>query len=359
LPYHVWILATSILPAVLINHNYLPPTPKIIKGKRFVKRASKLSQTKEKLPKFAQINMIAAKMIGLIKKASTRNIAKKGKPSYFMSIMGVTIVLFLWGVFGVIWITLQSFIKNKKEKAEVSVYLNDGASKTEIDSLIALVKAEPFTNDIKFTSKEKALDNWVTKSDEKFDFSLLDSTNFLPASIDFTVKQKFAHNDSLTKIKAYYMGKAGIVNDVVIPKDVINQINNFFDKIKWWFIIIAIIFSVLVFLLLDNTIKLAMYSNRFLIKTMQMVGATRNFITLPMDKRAMLNGALSGAVAIVFIYALLALLENNIPDLKQLRNNSGLFWLFFLIIIAGVVITVVSTHRSVIKYLKMRLDDLY
>jgi cell division transport system permease protein len=298
-------------------------------------------------------------MFGLIKKATTRNIAKKSKPSYFMSILGVTIVLFLWGVFGVIWITLQSFIKNKKEKAEVSVYINDGATKNEIDSLMAAIKAEKYTNDIKFTSKEKALDNWVNISDEKFDFSLLDSTNILPASIDFTVKQNFAHPDTLAKIKATYMGKAGIVNDVIIPKDVIKQINNFFNKIKWWFIGIAVLFSILVFLLIDNTIRLAMYSNRFLIKTMQMVGATRNFITLPMDKRAMLNGAISGAISILFIYGLLVLLENNIPDLKALRNNSGLLWLFFLIIIAGIVITILSTHRSVIKYLKMRLDDLY
>jgi cell division transport system permease protein len=122
---------------------------------------------------------------------------------------------------------------------------------------------------------------------------------------------------------------------------------------------VAIILAIVVIILIDNTIRLAMFSNRFLIKTMQMVGATRWFIAKPMNVRAVINGAISGAIAVAAIWLLVMLAENYVPDLKTIHDNSSLVLLFLGLIILGICITVFSTHRSVIKYLKMKLDDLY
>jgi len=102
-----------------------------------------------------------------------------------------------------------------------------------------------------------------------------------------------------------------------------------------------------------------MFSNRFLIKTMQMVGATRSFIARPMNNRAILNGAISGLIAVVGIIAVILVFEKWLPEIKALRDYTLLSILFISIILLGVVISFVSTHRSVIKYLKMKLDDLY
>jgi len=110
---------------------------------------------------------------------------------------------------------------------------------------------------------------------------------------------------------------------------------------------------------IDNTIRLAMYSNRFLIKTMQMVGATRGFIVRPLNRRAVVNGLISALIAITAIYSSIFMVESFVQELRILRDNQGLVILFFALILLGIAISVFSTHRSVIKYLKMKLDDLY
>jgi cell division transport system permease protein len=114
-----------------------------------------------------------------------------------------------------------------------------------------------------------------------------------------------------------------------------------------------------VIILIDNTIRLAMFSNRFLIKTMQMVGATRWFIAKPMNIKAVINGAISGAIAIAAVFILIMLAERLVPELKAVHDSGSLLLLFLGLIVLGVCITLFSTHRSVLKYLRMKLDDLY
>jgi cell division transport system permease protein len=120
-----------------------------------------------------------------------------------------------------------------------------------------------------------------------------------------------------------------------------------------------VVFSILSIVLIDNTIRLAMYSNRFLIKTMQMVGATRGFISKPMNIRAVINGALAAFIAIAIIYGIIIVFEAYLPYLKDLRDNFMLTLLFLFLFLLGIGISFISTHRSVVKYLKMSLDDLY
>jgi len=114
-----------------------------------------------------------------------------------------------------------------------------------------------------------------------------------------------------------------------------------------------------VIVLIDNTIRLAMFSNRFLIKTMQMVGATRSFIARPLNIRAIINGAISGVIAIVLVYGLSLLAESFLPELKALQDGKTLALLFLMLLLLGIAITLFSTHRSVVKYLRMKLDELY
>ena len=122
---------------------------------------------------------------------------------------------------------------------------------------------------------------------------------------------------------------------------------------------VAILIAILVIVLIDNTIRLAMFSNRFLIKTMQMVGATRWFITKPLYLRAVGNGAISAVIAIVLVYAVVQVAEHFLPDLKALRDSGLLIFMFLSLVIIGITITVFSTYRSALKYLRMKLDELY
>jgi cell division transport system permease protein len=292
-------------------------------------------------------------------KAGKSNAAKKGKPSYFMSILGVTIVLFIWGLLGLIAIYLNSYRKQASDNVKVNVYLDNSATPKDIDSLMLNIKNQTYTGQVTFTNKEKAKEIMIGERDETIDFSLIDTINPLPNTITFSVKDQFVKADKLKEIKATLIQNSNLISDVNYSEEIVNKINNSVQKIKYGLLIAAIVLSILVFLLIDNTIRLAMYSNRFLIKTMQMVGATRNFIALPMDKRAVLNGFFSAAIAIVLLYIITLILRNKLPDIIPNIDLGSFMWLCLTLILAGVLITLISTHRSVIKYLKMKLDDLY
>ena len=130
-------------------------------------------------------------------------------------------------------------------------------------------------------------------------------------------------------------------------------------KVTFGLGLVALILLGLAVVLIDNTIKLAMFSNRFLIKTMQMVGATRWFISRPMNIRALVNGTVSAGIAIAAIITIILMVESWVPELRGLRDNSTLLLLCLSILGTGISISVVSTYRSILKYLKMKLDDLY
>lgn len=155
------------------------------------------------------------------------------------------------------------------------------------------------------------------------------------------------------------MERSMVVQSINYPASLVEKMGPTMRWILLGLVILAVVFSILSIVLIDNTIRLAMYSNRFLIKTMQMVGATRGFISKPMNIRAVINGALAALISIILIYLIIILFEAYLPYLSDLRDNRMLFLMFAFMIVLGIGISVLSTHRSVIKYLKMSLDDLY
>jgi cell division transport system permease protein len=283
--------------------------------------------------------------------------ARRSKPSYFMAILGVSIVLFFVGIFGWLLLNASRYIDQLKEEVQVQVYLRNNVPQPDIDSLKNYIASQPYTKSVEYIDKETAKKRWLEKGEADFE-ELLDE-NPLPASIDFNTKSNYVQKDSLNAIKADLEKNAMIVQGVNYPASLVEKMGPTMQYILVGLIVLAGIFSILSIVLIDNTIRLAMYSNRFLIKTMQMVGATRSFISKPMNIRAVINGAFAALISIALIYGLILLFENFVPYLKDLRDNSKLLILFTFLILLGISITVFSTHRSVVKYLKMKLDDLY
>jgi len=286
--------------------------------------------------------------------------AKRSKPSYFMAILGVTIVLFFVGIFGWLFLNAQMYVKKLKEDVTIQVYLRKTASQPDIDSLKSYIAAQPYTKNLEYIDKEKAKEKWLASNDEKSEnFDALVTDNPLPASIDFNLNNNYVHKDTIANIKADLELKTLVVESVNYPSALVEKMGPSMRWILIGLVVLACIFSLFSIILIDNTIKLAMYSNRFLIKTMQMVGATRNFISRPLNTRAVINGSIAALIAIAMIYGIIVLFESFVPDLKDLRNNSSLLLVFLLLFILGIGITMFSTHRSVVKYLRMKLDDLY
>jgi cell division transport system permease protein len=166
------------------------------------------------------------------------------------------------------------------------------------------------------------------------------------------------NKDSLDKIGKFVM-QSNIVRDVTYPSTVVDKMNSNFQKLGLILGAISLLLFGVVIILIDNTVRLAMFSNRFLIKTMQMVGATRFFITRPFDKRAIVNGLISGLISVIGLWAVISFAQNQLPSLKALNDPFLLTILMVGMVLMGILISVVSTHRSVVKYLKMHIDDLY
>ena len=284
--------------------------------------------------------------------------SKKGTTSYVGAIIGVSLVLFLFGIVGWFFLNLRKTGDYFKESIQVHTYLNRDASKKKIDSLTQYITALPYANRVEYVTKEKAMQKWNQENDSTWKQFL--SNNPLPESIDFYVKADHVEQDSLnmlaTDLQTVY---PGVISEFQFPTETVTKVSKFVKTVGLIFLVTAIILTTLVVFSIDNTIRLAMYSNRFIIKTMQMVGATRWFIAKPINRRAVINGLIASFIAIAAVYGCVLLIEKFRPEFKVLHDNNGLMMLFAIIIIMGIAITLLSTHRAVIKYLRMKLDDLY
>ena len=282
---------------------------------------------------------------------------KRSKPNYIYSIVGVAIVLFIMGIMGWLFLNLQSIGDSFKEDIRISVYVRT-ADKNTVGAIEKFIASEPYAKNVEYINKEKAKAIWNKENNE--DWAKILEANPLPESIDFYAKADYVNTDSLTKItSAIEKTFPKDVADIQYPKSLVTNLNERATKIGVIFLVMSIILCIIVIISIDNTIRLAMYSNRFLIKTMQMVGATRNFISKPLLIRALLNGLISAFVAIFLLFGLIEWATTQFPQIGMLQGISNSLILFGGLILLGVGISVFSTYRSVLKYLKMKLDELY
>ena len=289
--------------------------------------------------------------------ASGTSSLKRSKPNYIYSIVGVAIVLFIMGIMGWLILNLHAIGDNFKEDIRISVYIHT-TDKNTVGKIQQFIAGQEYAKNVEYIDKEKAKAIWNKENNEEWS-KILD-VNPLPESIDFFAKAAYVNTDSLTKITTAIESEfKNQIADIQYPKSLVSSLNERTTKIGFIFLVLSIILCIIVIISIDNTIRLAMFSNRFLIKTMQMVGATRNFISKPLLIRALMNGLISALVAIFLLFGLIQWATSQFPQLDKLQGIGNSLVLFGGLIVLGVVISVVSTQRSVLKYLKMKLDELY
>jgi cell division transport system permease protein len=282
--------------------------------------------------------------------------SKKAKPSYVYAIIGVSLVLFLLGTLGWLVINGRALSRVFREDIEVEVILHDNTRPENVSQLKAILQKQPFVKEADIITKEEAAKRFMEDGGE--DFTELLDMNPLYSSIVLNLQSEYVNQDSLQKVKAFVM-QSNIVRDVAYPNTVVDKMNSNFQKIGIILGCVSLLLVLVVIVLIDNTVRLAMFSNRFLIKTMQMVGATRWFISRPFDQRAILNGLISGVISVVGLWLVITFAEKLLPSLKALHEPVLLFSLMAGMIVMGILFSLLSTHRSVVKYLKMHVDDLY
>lgn len=281
---------------------------------------------------------------------------KRGKPSYIYSTISITMVLFMLGILGFVLMFSQKLSAYFRESIEISIILKEGLSDADILQFKKKLDKKPYIKSTKFISKDDAAK--ILADDFGEDLQIL-GYNPLYASINFHLKSDYANSDSLTAIETE-LNEYPQVEQVYYFKTIVDLINQNIKKVTLILLAISVMLILIAITLIDNTIRLAMFSKRFLIRSMQLVGATRWFIIKPFMATSIVQGFLSGVIAVIGLVGLLYYAQTQLPTLIVSSDDLLNFGLIFAAIIAlGVVITWFSTYLSVSKYLRLKLDDLY
>lgn len=283
-------------------------------------------------------------------------VSNAAKPSYVYAIVSMSLVLFLLGLLGVFLTYAQALSKHFKENIEVTVMLSDQTKERELLLFDQYLKEQNYIKNYKYVSKADAAQQFVENYEE--DFVEVLGYNPLFSAYYLYLQSKFANVDSLEIIQTE-LSEQPIVREVFYQETLVNLVNSNVQKVGLILGFLSIVFMAIAFTLIDNTIKLNMYSNRFLIKSMQLVGATRMFIARPFLIKSLYNGILSGLVASFILLFTLVLTQNSISELRLLNQPVYFVVICVVITLIGVFISWWSTRTAVFKYLQMRFDDLY
>ncbi len=276
--------------------------------------------------------------------------------AYLYSIISTTLVLFMLGVLGTVLLHAKALSDHFRENVEITIALKDQISSQDSTALLGYIQSQTYTNELRYVSKEEAAK--VFRQDSGEDFREVLDFNPLFASLNLYVKADYANTDSLQYIQSTLENKAGVVH-VFYHEGLIDVINRNIRKISIILLVLGAIFLIMAFVLIDNTIKMAMYAKRFLIKSMQLVGATRQFIAKPFEQQSVYNGMISGLGAALLLIVCLLLAQQSLPELSTLYRATPFVVLCFCLVGIGVLISWLSTRQAVYKYLQRNLDDLY
>jgi|SRR5690554_3529008 len=280
----------------------------------------------------------------------------KVKTNYLSTIISITLVLFMLGLLGMIVLNAHKISEHVKQNIGFSLYLNEDLTKAEIEELQKNLLEKDFTNRIEYIDKETAAE--LLKKDLGEDFVDFLGYNPLSGSIDVYLHAAYAEEKKMQGIQEA-LKKYPAVREVVYQKDLIAEVNRNIRRIGAVLLSFSVLLLIVVIALINNTIRLAIYSKRFLIKTMQLVGATGGFIRRPFVARGVLNGVISGFIATLLLAGVVFSARKNFPALVELQEVDHYLLLFLAIVVLGVLISWVSTSLSVRKFLRMQSGDLY
>jgi cell division transport system permease protein len=276
--------------------------------------------------------------------------------SYLTLVISVSLVLFLLGILGLVIINTKELSDYFKESLSFSVILADETREPDIRMLQKDLDAKQYVKSTEYVSKDQAAIKM--KEDLGEDFISFLGDNPLPPSIDVYLVASSTNPDSVAKIEKYIL-QYPFVKEVWYEDSLLFLINENVRKISLFLLIISSFLFLIAVTIINNTIRLAIYSKRFLIRTMELVGATRSFIRKPFLVRSIYHGLLAALIAMLLLMGLLYLIEKEFLMLFTFESTNLLILLGVLLIIAGILINLVSTYLSVNRYLVISEDKLY
>ncbi len=295
-------------------------------------------------------------------KDSRRQKRKLGSFPFLSVIFSITLSLVVMGIFGIAFIYLKTLTSIVQSNVEIQVYLDKSIRDHDVKRLEKIMTTRPYirsddaTENIKFISKESAAEVFIRDTGE--DFTKFLGDNPLRDAFSVKITNLYQSVDSLKAIEIDLRRLPGVY-EVVFQESLIASINKNLRKIGILLLGMTLILLVAVIVLINNTIRIALFSQRFLIRSMQLVGATKGFIRWPFLKRSLIYGLVSGILASGIIFGIIQFAQHQIDDLDKLYAEEPLFILFAVLIFLGLLISYLSTLSSMRRYFKISLDELY
>jgi cell division transport system permease protein len=276
--------------------------------------------------------------------------------SYFSVVLSVFLVLFLLGFLGFFIINSKKLADDFRENIVMTVYFKNEVKDSIIDKFAKDLKKAPYTKSFLYVPKEAAAKQHTDIIGE--DFMTFLGENPLLNSYDIHLKADFVVKDKIVAIENEFR-KNTMVSDIVYDKQLVNLVNDNIKKVSMWILIISGFLTVIAVLLINSSLRLSIHSNRFIIKTMQMVGATKSFIRKPFVMRSVKLGMMGAGLAILALIGVLVYVETSFPNLGILENKVLIGLVLLVVFLLGILITWLSTYFATQRFLNLRTDDLY
>jgi cell division transport system permease protein len=260
------------------------------------------------------------------------------------------------GLLGIIILNARQLSDHVKENIGFQIILNDNAKEADIAKLQKTLDVSAYVRSTEFVTKEEA----AKRLEEDLGEDFIDFLGFNPllASINVHLKAEYANSDSVSWIEKEIID-THLAKEVIYQKSLINNINESVKKVSLVILFFCSLLMVVALALINNTIRLSIYSKRFIIKTMQLVGATQGFIRRPFVITGIKHGFYGAVIAIVLLIGLLDFAQKQLPELQELQDQQMLLYLFGLVVVMGIIISGISTSLAVRKYLRLKSDDLH
>ncbi|WP_426062840.1 cell division protein FtsX [Flavobacterium sp. DSP2-3-1] len=276
--------------------------------------------------------------------------------SYFSVVLSVFLVLFLLGILGLFIINSKKLANDFKENIAMTVFFKNEANDSIVKAFGTQIKASPFVKSYTYITKEAAAKEHTDIIGE--DFMEFLGENPLQNSYDIHLKGDYVIKDSITKIEAG-LRKNAMISDIVYDKQLVNLVNDNIKKVSMWILVISVFLAFIAVLLINSSLRLSIHSNRFIIKTMQMVGATKAFIRKPFVMRSIKLGMIGAVLAVLALIGVLIYVETSFPNLGILEDKAMIGLVLLAVLGIGVLITWLSTYFATQRFLNLRTDDLY
>ncbi len=287
---------------------------------------------------------------------NTRLVRKTHRSSRISTIISLALVLFLLGILGVLLLQAKKISNYVRENIELSVILNADADSTSIAQLQSVIANSPYVKDNRFISKEEAA--LLLKKDLGEDFINFLGYNPLFPSIDVHIKAEYAEPITIKNF-IQLISTNPVIKEVYYQQSLVDSINRNLRIMTLIILSFSFLLLLICIALINNTIRIALYAKRLLIKSMLLVGATKGFIRKPFITKGLMNGLYGALVALALLGGLMYFAMQQIPELSMLKDFQTMAIIAAILIVSGIVVSVLSTLFAVNKYLRLRTDDLF